>query len=231
MLYSTSIISSFPNEIITNFHYSRRFLIEALILHSPPPTTTMSPSPINDHNDKHFRLDKNVIMVLSLLICAIICSLFITSMIKCAIKCSCLLNVNPNSSFLNRNNNQKLNTGVDKRALKTFPVVKYTTMGNIIQGLSTECAICISEFKNGEKVKILPKCHHGFHVKCIGKWLSSHSSCPTCRQSLVDTCQKIIGSDHPQAATSSSYVEVITREVIAISILPLERETMVTNYR
>lgn len=125
--------------------------------------------------------------------------------------------------------------GVDKRALRSFPIVKFSKEVKI-QGLDTECVICLSEFKASERLRILPKCNHGFHVKCIDKWLKSHTSCPTCRQSLIDTCQKIIGCDnhnhnHNQDTSSSSTV-AITGEMIAISIIvPLEREDMVRNQR
>ncbi|KAL2906752.1 RING-H2 finger protein ATL10 [Bienertia sinuspersici] len=131
----------------------------------------------------------------------------------------------------NNNNNQKkvISCGLNKRALKTFPVVKYSKDVKI-QGLSTDCVICLSEFKGGERIRILPKCTHGFHVKCIDKWLSSHSSCPTCRESMVDTCQKIIGCDgdhrHHQAASSSSSS---SSEMVAINIVSLEREDVIRN--
>ena len=127
-----------------------------------------------------------------------------------------------------------ISSGLDKRALRTFPVVKYSKEMKI-QGLNlgAECAICLSDFEGGERVRILPKCNHGFHVKCIDKWLSSHSSCPTCRQSLVDTCQKIIGCDDHQASSSSSSSAAAggTEERISISVVPLEREDLVRNYR
>ncbi|KAJ4804212.1 hypothetical protein LUZ62_016778 [Rhynchospora pubera] len=44
-----------------------------------------------------------------------------------------------------------------------------------------ECAICLSEFANGDRVKVLPACGHGFHVRCIEKWINGGGSCPTCR--------------------------------------------------
>ncbi|KAK8267720.1 hypothetical protein V6Z12_D11G017700 [Gossypium hirsutum] len=44
-----------------------------------------------------------------------------------------------------------------------------------------ECAICLSEFVEGDGIQVLAKCKHGFHVQCIQRWLASHSSCPTCR--------------------------------------------------
>ncbi|KAM0882699.1 hypothetical protein ACQ4PT_032121 [Festuca glaucescens] len=48
------------------------------------------------------------------------------------------------------------------------------------------CAICLGEFVDGEKVRVLPRCGHGFHVRCVDAWLVSHGSCPTCRQPVIE---------------------------------------------
>lgn len=72
--------------------------------------------------------------------------------------------------------------GLKKSDLKQIPVAVY---GAGVQIPATECAICLGEFVDGEKVRILPKCNHGFHVRCIDTWLLSHSSCPNCRHSLL----------------------------------------------
>jgi hypothetical protein len=50
------------------------------------------------------------------------------------------------------------------------------------------CVICLEQFKDGERLRVLP-CDHSFHVGCIDRWLSgSHShfecftsGCPTCK--------------------------------------------------
>ena len=43
------------------------------------------------------------------------------------------------------------------------------------------CNICMSKFKEGEYKRILPKCKHVFHKKCIDKWLKDNTECPICR--------------------------------------------------
>lgn len=43
------------------------------------------------------------------------------------------------------------------------------------------CSVCLSEFMEGELVRVLPECLHAFHVSCIDMWLQSHASCPLCR--------------------------------------------------
>ncbi|XP_034161945.1 uncharacterized protein si:ch211-59o9.10 isoform X1 [Pangasianodon hypophthalmus] len=44
----------------------------------------------------------------------------------------------------------------------------------------TDCQICFSDYKKGEKLRILP-CFHDYHVKCIDRWLKENATCPICR--------------------------------------------------
>uniref|UniRef100_A0ACD5YVB7 Uncharacterized protein n=1 Tax=Avena sativa TaxID=4498 RepID=A0ACD5YVB7_AVESA len=44
-----------------------------------------------------------------------------------------------------------------------------------------ECPICLSELADGERVRVLPACGHGFHGACVDGWLAARASCPTCR--------------------------------------------------
>ncbi|THG19408.1 hypothetical protein TEA_025793 [Camellia sinensis var. sinensis] len=40
-----------------------------------------------------------------------------------------------------------------------------------------ECPICLAEYADGDEIRLLPQCGHGFHVACIDTWLGSPSSC------------------------------------------------------
>ncbi|XP_010487800.1 PREDICTED: RING-H2 finger protein ATL78-like [Camelina sativa] len=172
-------------DIRGNF-YSRRLLLHTAY----QPRTTASPpfAEASQSSANHMSFDANVVMVLSVLLCALVCSLGLHSIIRCALRYSNLLSSEAGEELAVR----LANTGVKQQALKSFQTVSYTAELKL-PGLDTECAICLSEFVSGERVKLLPKCHHGFHVRCIDKWLSSHSSCPTCRQCLIQTCKKIAG--------------------------------------
>ncbi|XP_010934148.1 RING-H2 finger protein ATL79 [Elaeis guineensis] len=63
---------------------------------------------------------------------------------------------------------------------ETLPSLVYTA-GTRLAGAAAECAICLAEFAEGERVRVLPACNHGFHIKCVQAWLATRSSCPTCR--------------------------------------------------
>ncbi|OEL29595.1 hypothetical protein BAE44_0009386 [Dichanthelium oligosanthes] len=76
--------------------------------------------------------------------------------------------------------------GIKKRALRSIPVEVYGGGGGGDAGAEDVCAICLGEFADGEKVRVLPLCGHGFHVPCVDAWLLSRGSCPTCRRPVVD---------------------------------------------
>jgi hypothetical protein len=47
-----------------------------------------------------------------------------------------------------------------------------------------ECAICLTEFARGDRLRVLP-CSHLFHdSECLAKWCATHDSCPVCRRGL-----------------------------------------------
>ncbi|KAM7513764.1 hypothetical protein LguiA_003347 [Lonicera macranthoides] len=208
--------------------HSRRFLLQ----HQPPPVAAAppaagnhetSPGPYSGDN----RFDANVVMVLSVLLCALICSLGLNSIVRCALRCSRFTASNSSGGVSAR----LANTGVKKKALKTFPVVNFSPELNL-PGLDSECVICLSEFAADERVRVLPKCNHGFHVRCIDKWLNSHSSCPTCRHCLIETCQKIVGcggqaSALPATATEAVVVLMPPQDNV-VRIVPLEPEGLVS---
>uniref|UniRef100_A0A5B7BFX7 RING-type E3 ubiquitin transferase n=1 Tax=Davidia involucrata TaxID=16924 RepID=A0A5B7BFX7_DAVIN len=68
--------------------------------------------------------------------------------------------------------------GLDSSVLSSLPVFLYSSKTHPD---SLECAVCLSEFEDNEKGRLLPKCNHSFHIDCIGMWFLSHSTCPLCR--------------------------------------------------
>lgn len=73
--------------------------------------------------------------------------------------------------------------GVEQAFIDTLPVFAYGS----IRGLkdSTDCAVCLTEFGDDDRLRLLPKCKHAFHLECIDTWLLSNSTCPLCRRSLL----------------------------------------------
>ncbi|RWR90361.1 RING-H2 finger protein ATL80-like protein [Cinnamomum micranthum f. kanehirae] len=47
--------------------------------------------------------------------------------------------------------------------------------------LNSNCAICLEDFKEGDRCQVLPSCKHMFHDRCVNAWLNKKKRCPTCR--------------------------------------------------
>ncbi|VVB13310.1 unnamed protein product [Arabis nemorensis] len=133
----------------------------------------------SNNNNNVASMDTNMVIILAALLCALICALSLHSILRCVIRCTRRFTPNQDPTDTNAN----VSNGIKNQALKRIPVDSYSSE---LKMKATECLICLGEFVEGEKVRVLPKCNHGFHVKCIDTWLLSHSSCPTCRQSLVE---------------------------------------------
>lgn len=52
-------------------------------------------------------------------------------------------------------------------------------------GKAADCAVCIVEFRDGDRARLLPLCGHRFHAACVDAWLQLHATCPLCRASVV----------------------------------------------
>ncbi|KAK9167938.1 hypothetical protein Syun_000078 [Stephania yunnanensis] len=135
-------------------------------------------------NDANF--DTNMVIILAALLCALICALGLNSIVRCALRCARRVAFETADEEAAR----LAGTGLKKRALRRIPVVVYGSASAATAaaaGTATDCPICLGEFVGGEKLKVLPKCNHGFHARCIDTWLGFHSSCPTCRNSVLES--------------------------------------------
>ncbi|KAK6252567.1 hypothetical protein QUC31_014287 [Theobroma cacao] len=73
-------------------------------------------------------------------------------------------------------------SGLDQAFIDALPVFLYKE----IMGLKEpfDCAVCLCEFLEQDKLRLLPMCSHAFHIDCIDTWLMSNSTCPLCRGTL-----------------------------------------------
>ncbi|XP_010235033.1 RING-H2 finger protein ATL28-like [Brachypodium distachyon] len=73
--------------------------------------------------------------------------------------------------------------GLDPSVIaSSFPMLRFDAAGG---KAPAECAVCLSEFANGDAVRLLATvCRHAFHAPCIDSWLRAHTTCPVCRSDL-----------------------------------------------
>ena len=59
------------------------------------------------------------------------------------------------------------------------PLLVYSASGTRLAGAAAhECAICLAEFAEGDAVRAMPACGHGFHARCIERWLAVPATPP-----------------------------------------------------
>uniref|UniRef100_A0A0E0BMZ5 Non-specific lipid-transfer protein n=2 Tax=Oryza TaxID=4527 RepID=A0A0E0BMZ5_9ORYZ len=134
-------------------------------------------------------LDASMVVILAALLCVVICALGLTSLIRCALHCA--RGLSPTTATPTPSVSTAATAGLKKTELRRIPVEVYgAKQAGVPDG---ECAICLGDFADGDKVRVLPRCHHGFHVRCIDTWLAAHTSCPTCRDSILSVHGVVAG--------------------------------------
>lgn len=146
--------------------------------------------------------DSNMVIILSALFLALLFAIGLNSLARCALRCggraAAAGGVGGGGSERGSSSSAGAScAGIKKRALRSIPVEVYGGAGEG-EGEGDEeakgenddddddvCAICLAEFAGGDKVRVLPRCGHGFHVPCVDAWLLSRGSCPTCRRPVM----------------------------------------------
>ncbi|KAH7296884.1 hypothetical protein KP509_26G043300 [Ceratopteris richardii] len=149
--------------------------------------------PIHYHYEAGFAQDvrvplaSSIIFVLAIL--AIVCGLLITCIfIKL---CYERLPQLPLESNVGDAADRRESIGLKESEIRRLPTICYSSnSANLCshgdrEVSSIDCSICLSDFVEGHYVRVLPTCGHVFHMQCIDTWLSSHCSCPTCRDDVL----------------------------------------------
>uniref|UniRef100_A0ACD5U281 Uncharacterized protein n=1 Tax=Avena sativa TaxID=4498 RepID=A0ACD5U281_AVESA len=154
--------------------------------------------------------DTNVVIILAALFFALLFAIGLNSLARCALRyggrgagAAGAASAGEGASASARRGSCG---GIKRRALRSLPVEVYGAGDG--EDIDDVCAICLGEFVDGEKVRVLPRCGHGFHVRCVDAWLVSHGSCPTCRRPVIEAGVPAKGGDRPAEADTVAVVIV-----------------------
>jgi E3 ubiquitin-protein ligase ATL10/75/76/77/78 len=151
--------------------------------------------------------DADMVVILAALLCVLVCALGVNSLVHhFVLNCgrTVAAPAPPHAAAAAAPATDSDSTGLKKRELRRIPVVLYEAnkpSASSATDDNDDCAICLGEFDDGEELRLLPGCHHGFHVQCIDVWLLMHASCPTCRNSLLVHQHRHAGDGDGEAAT------------------------------
>lgn len=73
-------------------------------------------------------------------------------------------------------------SGLEQSLIDTLPLFKYQDLLGLKEPF--DCAVCLCEFSEQEKLRLVPICRHAFHMNCLDTWLLSNSTCPLCRANI-----------------------------------------------
>ena len=73
-------------------------------------------------------------------------------------------------------------TGLSEAQLQSLPTT-HISIQEVEE--STRCNVCLIDFTEGETVCQL-SCSHLYHSHCITRWLTTKTTCPTCRRNLQE---------------------------------------------
>ena len=164
---------------------------------SPPPPTSAKRTAIMTNNNtttwgpyaggRDFK--GNALVILSVVFCVILLFLAFNSIIRFVL-CSSSHHDNPNSTSSTSHDEEDPDQGKNRKNAtdtgRADPQVVAFSKEMELAGAAAECAICLCEFEEGEGIRVLPACSHGFHVTCVERWLAVRCSCPTCRCSTIN---------------------------------------------
>ncbi|KAL1222180.1 RING-H2 finger protein ATL58 [Cardamine amara subsp. amara] len=88
------------------------------------------------------------------------------------------------STFLSGNSLSTAELGLSKELREMLPIVIFKESFAV---KDTQCSVCLADYQADDKLQLIPVCGHTFHMECIDLWLTSHTTCPLCRLTLIPT--------------------------------------------
>ncbi|ESQ44692.1 hypothetical protein EUTSA_v10003389mg [Eutrema salsugineum] len=106
------------------------------------------------------------------------------------------------------------NRGLDESVIRAIPIFKFKERQDGLEKTSQECSVCLNEFQEEEKLRIIPNCYHLFHIDCIDIWLQNNANCPLCRTRV--SCDVSFPPDRVSALSSSPENQVLDSDTTVV---------------
>ncbi|KAJ4901766.1 RING-H2 finger protein ATL16 [Raphanus sativus] len=114
----------------------------------------------------------------------------------------------------------RINRGLDESVIRAIPILKFKKRRDVDgpndsvftegeENTSHECSVCLNEFQEEEKLRVIPNCSHLFHIDCIDIWLQNNANCPLCRTRV--SCYASFPPDPVSAPSTSPDNAVVVR--------------------
>ncbi|KAI4977428.1 RING-H2 finger protein ATL8-like [Hordeum vulgare subsp. vulgare] len=153
---------------------------------SPSPVSMKAPEqqqPRQQQTAPVMAVNSDMVLILASLLCALVCVLGLALVSRCTCR-------RRRRSATSSDHAPPPPKGLKKKAIHALPTVSFAANGaspTPATCSSSECAICLAEFTEGEALRVLPRCGHGFHAACVDAWLRTCATCPSCRAPIVAT--------------------------------------------
>lgn len=101
----------------------------------------------------------------------------------------------------------KKSPGLQPQQIQQLSEIQLTT--NCLERTDESlCAICITDFAEGDRIRCLPPCGHHFHKSCIDLWLLRQAECPMCKCKVDPECKM----DHKLSKDVENVVSEVHRK-------------------
>ncbi|XP_045808745.1 RING-H2 finger protein ATL16-like [Trifolium pratense] len=153
------------------------------------------------------------IIVVGVMATSLLLMAYYTFVIKCCLNRNTIdLIIERNLSFSRQHENQSSSIsiaseprGLDQEVINSIPTIHYKIEKENGERVSSECAFCLSEFQQDEKLRVIPNCNHLFHIDCVDIWLQNNANCPLCRSKVSLTRE--IQVEHVLTPRPSPYLQ------------------------
>lgn len=152
-----------------------------------------------------------MVVILSSFLCALVCVLGLALVSRCACRgrrsSSSSSSSGSGSGIISSSsdplpNQRQAKKGLKKKAIDALPTAPFTAAA------SSDCAICLDEFSDGDALRVLPRCGHAFHVACVDAWLRTRTTCPSCRAGIVIAHQPLMAASLSPGYLDPSVVSI-----------------------